>query len=150
MKPEELRQAVAAYNSFYKETDEIYRALARRFGLSDCAFWVLYALRAPEGPRTQAQLCEVLSLPRQTVNSALKSMREEGLIELGAVEGNRKNKAVVLTRAGEALAARTADRVLAAECRAFGRFSDAERETYLRLSAQLIDQLRDETSEAAL
>lgn len=146
----ELRRFVAAYNTLYKEMDEVYRTLARRFGLSDCAFWVLYVLRESDGPHTQAEVCETLSLPRQTVNSALKSMREAGLIELENAEGNRKNKYILLTAAGEALAARTADRVLEMECRAFGRFSAAEREEYLRLFGQHIAHLKRETAGDAL
>lgn len=146
----ELRRCVAAYNTLYKEMDEVYRAMARRFGLSECAFWVMYALRESDGPHTQTSVSEALSLPRQTVNSALKSMREAGLIELGSVEGNRKNKCVLLTKAGEELAVRTVDRVLEAESRAFGRFSDAEREEYLRLFGQHIAHLKRETEGDAL
>ena len=35
----EQRGALAAYNELYKEQDDLYRAAARGFGLSDCAFW---------------------------------------------------------------------------------------------------------------
>ena len=45
---------------------------------------------------------------------------------------------------------RTADRVLEMECRAFGRFSAAEREEYLRLFGQHIAHLKRETAEDAL
>lgn len=46
----ERREALAAYNDAYKEQDDLYRAVARQCGLSDCAFWVLYALRESGPP----------------------------------------------------------------------------------------------------
>lgn len=48
----ERREALAAYNDAYKEQDDLYRAVARQCGLSDCAFWVLYALRESGRPMT--------------------------------------------------------------------------------------------------
>ena len=47
----ERREALAAYNDAYKEQDDLYRAVARQCGLSDCAFWVLYALRESDPER---------------------------------------------------------------------------------------------------
>ena len=52
----EQRGALTAYNELYKEQDDLYRAAARGFGLSDCAFWVLYALREAERPMTQSDV----------------------------------------------------------------------------------------------
>ena len=40
----------------YKEDDGLYRRLARHFGLSDSAFWILYALQAANRPLTQAEM----------------------------------------------------------------------------------------------
>ena len=56
-------------NRIYNETNQLYHRLARSCGLSDCAFWLLYTLREEEGPLTQTQLSETLSLSRQTVNA---------------------------------------------------------------------------------
>ena len=36
---------IRRYNSLYKANNEIYHRLARHFGLSDTAFWILYTLR---------------------------------------------------------------------------------------------------------
>ena len=49
MKNSHLRQQLRTYNAIYKETDALYSELARRSGLSDCAFWLLYSLRDTEG-----------------------------------------------------------------------------------------------------
>ena len=95
----------------YNENTLLYHRLARACGLPDCAFWLLYTLRSEEAPLTQTQLSEQLSLPKQTVNSALKKLVEEGVLRLEAADGNLKNKRVCLTEAGEAFLRRTVDRV---------------------------------------
>ena len=37
-------------NRMYKECNEFYHALAKHFGLSDSAFWILYTLREEGRP----------------------------------------------------------------------------------------------------
>ena len=101
----------------YNENTLLYHRLARACGLPDCAFWLLYTLRSEEAPLTQTQLSEQLSLPKQTVNSALKKLVEEGVLRLEAADGNLKNKRVCLTEAGEAFLRRTVDRVFGVERR---------------------------------
>ena len=81
----------------YNETNLLYHRLARACGLSDCAFWLLYTLRAEEVPMTQTQLGEMLSLPKQTVNSSLKKLMEAGYLRLKAADGNLKNKQILIT-----------------------------------------------------
>ena len=76
-KQEELTAFWKTENRLYNETNQLYHRLARHSGLSDCAFWLLYALRDEDGPLTQTQLSTLLCLPKQTVNSALKQMTEE-------------------------------------------------------------------------
>ena len=44
-KQEELTAFWKAENRLYNETNQLYHRLARHSGLSDCAFWLLYALR---------------------------------------------------------------------------------------------------------
>ena len=67
----------------YNENTLLYHRLARACGLPDCAFWLLYTLRSEEAPLTQTQLSEQLSLPKQTVNSALKKLVQAGLSDRG-------------------------------------------------------------------
>lgn len=105
----------------YNENTLLYHRLARACGLPDCAFWLLYTLRSEEAPLTQTQLSEQLSLPKQTVNSALKKLVEEGVLRLEAADGNLKNKRVCLTEAGEAFLRRTVDRVFGVESAAAAR-----------------------------
>ncbi len=135
---------IRMFNGLYKESGGIYHQLARHYGLSDSAFWILYTLREAEGPVTQKQLCQELYLSKQTVNSALKNLEGAGYLLLESVPGSRKNKRVCLTQAGEALLQRTADPVFAMEERAFLRLTGEEREAILRLGRRHLDLLREE------
>lgn len=137
----EQRGALAAYNELYKEQDDLYRAVARGFGLSDCAFWVLYALREAERPMTQSDVCAAVYQPKQTVHSALKKLIGEGCLRLA--EGrDRRSKYLVLTEQGEALVRRTVDPVMAAETAAMDTLTEAERTQFLSLCRRYNTALR--------
>ena len=133
------------FNRLYNENGQLYHRLARTCGLSDCALWLLYTLRAEESPLTQTQLSEMLSLPKQTVNSALKKLVEAGCLRLEAADGNLKNKQVLVTEAGDAFLRRTVDRVFALEDAAVSRLTGEERAALLALSQKLLDAFRAET-----
>lgn len=137
----EQRGALAAYNELYKEQDDLYRAAAHGFGLSDCAFWVLYALREAERPMTQSDVCAAVYQPKQTVHSALKKLIGEGFLRL--TEGrDRRSKYLVLTERGEALARRTVDPVMAAETAAMNTMTEAEQAQFLYLCRRYNTALR--------
>ena len=137
----EQRGALAADNELYKEQDDLYRAAARGFGLSDCAFWVLYALREAERPMTQSDVCAAVYQPKQTVHSALKKLMGAGYLQLA--EGrDRRSKYLVLTERGEALVRRTVDPVMAAETAAMDTLTEAERTQFLSLCRRYNTALR--------
>lgn len=137
----EQRGALAAYNELYKEQDDLYRAAARGFGLSDCAFWVLYALRETKRPMTQSGICAAVYQPKQTVHSALKKLEGEGFLRLA--EGrDRRSKHLVLTERGEALVRRTVDPVMAAETAAMGTLTETEQAQLLALQRRYNAALR--------
>ena len=138
---ERRASALAVYNELYKEQDELYRAVARSFGLSDCAFWVLYALREAERPLTQSDVCAAVYQPKQTVHSALKKLMAEGYLQL--TEGrDRRSKHLVLTDQGEALVRRTVDPVMAAETAAMNTMTETEQAQFLALCRRYNAALR--------
>lgn len=120
------------YNDSLKAIDDTYRAAARRFGLPECAFWILYTLRVERAPLTQSEICALQYQPKQTVHSALKRLEADGLLKL-AHGGNRKSKYVCLTDKGTRLAERTVDRIAEAEAEALLGLSDGEREALFSL-----------------
>ena len=120
------------YNEIIKENDDVYRRLAKSFGMSQCTFWILYSLRTAPAPMTQSELCKLLYEPKQTVNSALKKLETEGYLTL-TQGSDRRSKVITLTQKGSALAGRSADRVISAEEHAILSLSEAEQNMLISL-----------------
>ena len=126
------RGALVEFNRICKENNEIYHGVTRALGLTDCAFWILYTLRESEGEYTQRDLCAVLCEPKQMVNSALKKLEQEGLLELRPMS-DKRSKRVHLTVRGRHLASQTVDLVLEAEYDSIGELSAKEQSNLLYL-----------------
>ena len=122
-------------NRQFNECNALYHAVAQRYGLSDAAFWVLYALRTTHEPQTQ--------------NSAVAAMVKKGLVELCPGNGAHSGKIVTLTDEGRALAARTVEPVIAAEQQAMTRQGLAEVEQNCRLTQRYLECLRQEFEKIA-
>lgn len=123
---QDLLEKLRAYNQIYREMDIFYHNYAQSVGLSDAAFWILYSLTEREKAFTQRELCTDWSFPPQTVNSALKALEKKCVIVLEPVPGNRKNKWIRFTPAGESLAAQAIRPLIEVECAGFAALSREE------------------------
>ena len=128
-------QTLMAYNREVKRLDDIYRGAAKTCGMAECAFWILYTLRVEDKYFTQAEICEFLAEPKQTVNSALKKLVAEGYLTLSAGTDQR-SKHVRLTPKGEQLARERVDRIPEAEAAALRAMAPDDRAAFLRLTRQ--------------
>ena len=72
-----LSKKMLELNEIMKETDDLYRNLAKKFKMSDCMIWILYILREDDRSVTQSDICNMMYMPKQTVNSSLKKMESE-------------------------------------------------------------------------
>ena len=144
MKSSHLRQQLHTYNAIYKETDALYSELARRSGLSDCAFWLLYSLRDTEGICRQKDICGQWTLSKQTVNSALKRLESQGLIILEPEAGNAKSKRILLTDQGDRFAEQHIDQVFELEQRVLHRMGEAAVEAMLDTNRCYLELFREE------
>lgn len=120
-------------DQLYRETDRLYYTIARGCGISECAYWVMYAIQEAGGTSTMCEVGERWSYSKQTVNSAVKTLEKKGLVELAFVEGSRKAKRLLFTAAGRELAERSIVPAMAAERRAFASLEASERAELLRL-----------------
>lgn len=103
MENHRLLQSLIRYNRTFKDTDKIYHNFAKNYGLSYCAFWILYLMRETDIQYTQTELCSMLCMPKQTVNSAIKNLTQNGYINFASTENNKKNKIMLLTENGKNL-----------------------------------------------
>ncbi len=136
---------LAQYNAVFREYDELYRRLARRLGMPEGAFWILYALRDLNRPLTQRELCRIIGLPKQTVSSALGKLVEEGIVQCSEGQ-DRRNRYVTLTTEGLSLAAKTVDRVRQAEIAGEQALSPEERAALLMLLRRYCGALKNQLS----
>ena len=139
-----LQQQLQELNRLYKESDHIYNRLAAKLGMTDTAFWVLYAIAHSEETMTQNDLCSDFFFPVQTIHSAINNLRKDGLLELQVIPGTRNRKAIILTEKGKDLVARTIHKADEIEENAFLCFNEEEREQYLSLFKRHIEYLKKE------
>lgn len=139
-------QFITAYNTLIKEDNRLYHTLAKSFGLSDTAFWILYILEESSQAVTQAELCTVLCLSKQTVNSALKGLSDSGYIRLEPSHGKQRGKQLALTPLGMELIVRTIRPVFRMEELAYQGLSPEERQTLLSLNGRYLELLRQAAS----
>ena len=132
----------------YNQVDKLYYGFARTCGLSSCAFWMVYDLYQARGRLEMRALTDSWSYSKQTINSALKSLEERGVIEIDYVEGSRKNKMVALTDEGAAFALRSLRPAVEAELRAFESLSGEEREALVCLLKKYAAALEREMNAA--
>lgn len=132
MKKNNARKMLWEYNTIFKENDEVYRCAAKTLGISDCSLWILYTLRTEQEAITQKEICEAFYYPKQTVNSALKKLENEGYIVLSEMT-DRRSKQIDLTPKGVKLAEKTADKITEAELASLSGLTDTERETFIEL-----------------
>lgn len=135
---------LALFNQLYKEMDEIYHQYAKRRGISDTALWLLYSLYEDGAGYTQRELCSAWHYPPQTINSALKSLVNQGYIRLKPVEGNQKNKRIALTETGKELMGEVISPLIRAEKRTFQRLEKSERDALLSLTHKYVSLLKSE------
>jgi len=139
-----LERQLQALNRLYKESDHIYSRLASKLGMTDTAFWVLYAIAHSEEPMAQNDLCSDFFFPVQTIHSAINNLRSDGLLELQVIPGTRNRKAILLTEKGKRFVENTISRADEIEEKAFLRFTEEEREMYLSLFRRHIEYLKSE------
>lgn len=133
-------------NEIMKESDDLYRNLARKFKISDCMMWILYILREDDRVVTQSDICNMMYMPKQTVNSSLKKMEAEGYIELLNVN-DKRSKQVCLTEKGINLANNTVDIVISKENNALSKMDGKEQELLINLFRKFKDLLKDNFTE---
>lgn len=131
-------------NRQFNESNALYHTVAQRCGLSDTAFWVLYALYTDAEPLTQNRLAAEWALPKQTLNSAVAAMVKKGMVTLSPGQGAHSGKIIALTEKGRAVANRTVAPVIYAEQEALTAVGLDEMETSWRICQEHLKRLRSQ------
>ncbi|MEM7431013.1 MAG: MarR family transcriptional regulator [Pseudomonadota bacterium] len=116
MKPARLDDQLcfALYSASNRLTN-IYRPILEPLGLTYTQFVTLMALWEADDVSI-SQLAQSTGLSKPTMTPLLKRLQEKDLIQLQRVAGNDRQKSVVLTRKGRALASKSLPATEAAFC----------------------------------
>ena len=79
-KESQARALLDKTNRQFNECNALYHAAAQRCGLSDAAFWTLYALVTSCEPLTQNRIAADWGIPKQTLNSAVANAEHNNLL----------------------------------------------------------------------
>lgn len=140
--PGNIARAYEAFDSFWREQNQLYRDVATSFGISESAFSILYAIfLAGENGISQRDICVQMCIGKQTVNSSIHKLEREGVVVLKSGPG-RRGLLAHLTPAGLELAERTIVPMIEAELAALREFDDRELELSLLLGRRYTDALR--------
>lgn len=135
-----------SFDRLYRKTDKLYYLLSRDCGLSESAYWLMYAIYTCGGQTPVRNLVDECLYSKQTVNSALRSLESRGLVEMSFCEGSRKAKQVSFTEAGRAMATERIVPANLAERRAFCALTPEEQVEMLRLVDKYVEAVETQVS----
>lgn len=139
-----MNAELARLNKLVKKQEELYHQCAKRTGLTDTQFWVLYALCEADEPLCQNTFCENWCYSKQTVHAAVVSLEKMGLLRRAYAEGSRKQKNITLTAAGEHFCEVHIHCLLRAEDAALMNLSAGERGSFFATLERLLSCLEKE------
>ncbi len=131
------------FNLIEKETNELSRVIANKYNLSESAFWILYEIRLNDSNLTQAELCKFSFLPKQTINSALKILEKQEILNLVTSANNKKNKKIILTNKGLELSKSIIDPVIEKEIAIFSSFAQNELDIFLKIHSEYAKEFKE-------
>ena len=133
------------FNYLTSEIDAAYHDAALKFGLSDSAMMILYAVCCNGDSCLISDIIYLSGTSKQTVNSALRKLEADNVVYLEAVNGRKKR--VCLTDKGRALAEHTVVRLIEIENSIFASWSEQEQEMYLALIQRYLNSFREKIKE---
>jgi len=129
----QISEQLKVFNQLGKQMDEVYHSYAVHHGMSDTALWILWIIWDCKTGYTQRELSNEWHCSPQTINSALKILEKQGLVELKLAPGSKKNKQIHLTEIGQKFAQQVVEPLVQAEHRAFAGFDEQERIALVKL-----------------
>lgn len=136
------------YNHILSEIDAIYHEIALKQGFSDSVQTVLYLLSEHDGVCLLHDLVKQSGISKQTINSALRRLENDGLIYLESAGG--KSKRILLTPEGSKVVHETVDKIIAMENKIYGSWKPEEWTFYLELTERFLHDLKKEWKELSL
>ena len=144
---EPVKRQIDVINQHIKELNSLYHAAAVRSGSSDGEICVWSMLLTTEKEYSQQDLCELLFLPKQTINSIVSGLIKKGYIFLEHVPGTKNRKVIRLSDEGRNYGEKNIMWILEAEHHAMEEADPHEISTLISMLEKYIDKLKKEFTE---
>ncbi len=138
-----MNSELRKWNKLIKQQDEFYHRIAKKSGLADAQFWILYAICETQNCLCQNTFCENWCYSKQTASAAVASLQKAGLVYLTYAEGSRKKKDLHLTEKGENFCNKHIRSLQSTEEKVLAMLSDVERDAFFRVYEYLLEKLED-------
>ena len=129
-------------NIILENIDVYYHEAAKKLGLTDAEFDVLYSLVQSDDYIPQKNIYHETGKSKSTINYAIKKLQSDNIIKLNAIDG--RSTQIKLTDKGKKLAYNTVVRVIEIENRIYDTWSEEEKNIVLRLNRSFLEQFADE------
>lgn len=80
--------------------DGFYTEFAKSGNVKPNLLWIMYALNDGKA-HSQKEICDSWDLPRSTVNTIVKELESENIVELVQIKGEKRELSIVLTKDGQ-------------------------------------------------
>lgn len=127
-------------NYMMSEMGGLYHEAAVKAGVSDSVHSILYVLCAEDYRCLQSEIYKQAGISRQTINSAIRRLEQDGIIYLE--KGTGRNTIVCLTEEGMKFAKNKIEPLYQIENEIFDEWDSKDVKTYLNLTAKYRDALK--------
>ena len=115
MNQTDFHRTLEEYYAIFIKINGLYSAFARERGLSYHALFILYAIYHSGDGCTPTEISNRWLIPKQTVNSVLRSFDQRGFVRYETCPRDRRGKQISLTPAGREYARPLLEGLYAAE-----------------------------------
>ncbi len=122
----DIKKEAKRLDGIWQNIDSVYEYYAKQLGLNSTTLYLLHILHTSE-PCTQKQICDIMMLPKQTVNTIVRDYQKKGLLETAQSPGDRRQKHIRLTGQGREYCKQILPPVEEAEAYAMAQFTEEER-----------------------
>lgn len=140
-----LSDKIRRLNKLMNEIDNLYHQFAVKSGLSDSAIIILYSICENGGRCDLSSIYKQTGTSKQTINSAIRKLENDGIIYLENKNG--REKTVVLTERGETSVAKSVFMLFGIENEILSEFSEQEVDANIEFNRRYADLFRKKLKE---
>lgn len=132
---------VGQYTYLAGEINALYHEAAVKMGISDSIQNILYVIcEKGENRCLQSEISKLTGISRQTINSAIRKLEQDGIVYLE--QGKGRNTIVCLTEQGEKYAMEKVYPLFDVENKIWDEWTEDEQQQYIMLTKKYRDALK--------